>query len=340
MNMQDLLNGLVMGKRQESGPMTVIPLLGESEETKNHASFEEISFDGTVEYGVMRFANKSEKPFIVPAGYAVITRQSAQDHGSPYSFLLEPEEISYNGRTCCIEETQPGMINGSKVKDFYLLPLDVRKNVFLKDKRHIGETKRFEGDHDFSRLWPLISRFQSKLVKEGDAHLVYFFNKYMDQLNRFNAEFEVVKGQRGAIILIHGKIVGIEIAPTHDYWKVLWKRLIRDCYGSEIVRLAFENPVKGFEDGQKDAIDLGECMTIEEIQRELRTHEERQTEQVATAVRDTLSVPFTWNKADRNLPSKSSGGFVYHIGRAEGAQEVFAEVYTEGDYVVYASVLL
>lgn len=341
MEMLRLLDGLKMGTRQEVGMMSVIPLVSDKDATENHASFDEVSFVGTTNYGSMQFRNQGDKPFILPAGYAVITKQHAQDHGSPYSFLLPPNTFAINSHACCIEETQPGMIDGKSVKDFYLLPLDVRKGSFSNDKRSIGKGARFESYRDFSRLWPIISKFQNRLVKENSAHLVYFFNKFMDRLDKFNAEFETVKGQRGAIILINDEIVGIEIAPTHEYWKVLWKRLVRDCYGSEVVRRSFEDPTVQFEALEKGKVDLSGCDSIEAIEEALYARQTGQSKDMERRVSELLTKGFTWNEDAYNLPSRSCAGIEYHIGRtSEGGTSAYAEVYTEGDTVLYASVLL
>ena len=75
----DFLNDLTLGTVQKSGPMTVVPLLGK-DATDTLASFSEVSFERVATYGDMVFKNESEKPFILPAGYAIMTKQAAQDH--------------------------------------------------------------------------------------------------------------------------------------------------------------------------------------------------------------------------------------------------------------------
>ena len=54
----------------------------------------------------------------------------------------------------------------------------------------------------------------------------------------FVAEFELVPRQVGAIVLIGGKIAGIERAPSAAYFRVVWEPLIRVCYGSLAVKVA------------------------------------------------------------------------------------------------------
>lgn len=341
MNLNHLLKDFTLGEKQESGVMSVVPLLSkEGDATDKMASFSDLEFVGTNGYGNMVFNNHSDKPFIIPTGYSVITKQLAQDHGATFAHLLKPNEHRDIGITCCIEQTQGGYIDGKGVQDFYLLPLYVRKKHFERYGRGLERAELNTYRLDFSRLWPIISEFQNQLVQKSEAHLVYFFNKFVDQLNQFNAEFEVVKGQRGAIILINNRIVGIEIAPTEAYWKVVWKRLIRDCYGSEVVRLTTLNLVKEFEEASKRELNLQNCTSIEDIEAALESYKDSYQEEISRNIGGFLEKEFSFLPASHDLVrSNSHNSLVYHVGKAKG-QDSYAELYTEGEKVVYASILL
>jgi hypothetical protein len=51
-------------------------------------------------------------------------------------------------------------------------------------------------------------------------------------MDEFVAQFEIVPRQVGAIVLIEGSVVDLERSPNYSYFKVMWKPLIRECYGS------------------------------------------------------------------------------------------------------------
>lgn len=343
MDLKTLLNGFRLGEKQDAGVMSVIPLLA-PDATDNLAAFSDVEFTGTTNYGTMVFKNKSDKPFILPSGYSVITKQAAQDHGSTFAYLLEPDSTRYLSETCCIESSQGGYINGKEVKDFYLLPLYVRKQHFEQNVRE-GRGKAVElasYDSNFSRLWPIISEFQKGLITDSrshQSHLVYFFNKFVDRLNEFNAEFETVKGQRGAVILLNDRVVGIEIAPTEAYWKVLWQRLIRDCYGSEVVRLTMNNLIKEFKRQQEQQLALDGCRSIEAIEEAIANHTTRYQTEIGGQLRSLLekelvALPKTdWATRDNN-----HSGFAHHVFKVKG-EKTYGELYTEGEKTVYASVL-
>lgn len=343
MNINTLLNGFKLGEKQDAGVMSVIPLLA-PDATENLANFEDVQFQGTSNYGTMIFKNNSEKPFILPTGYSVITKQAAQDHGSTFAYLLEPNSIRYLDNTCCIESTQGGYIDGEEVKDFYLLPLFVRKQHFEQNVKE-GSRKGREieaQDTSFARLWPIISDFQKGLLNDkqsSKSHLVYFFNKFVDRLNEFNAEFETVKGQRGAVILLNDKVVGIEIAPTEAYWNVLWQRLIRDCYGSEVVRLTMNNLTKEFTKQQEKALSLTDCDSIEAIEAAIENHTSRYQTEIGSQLDSLVDKEFvTMANSDRAITKNHYGDFTHHVFKVKG-EKTYGELYTEGERTVYASVL-
>jgi len=342
MKFKNLLEGLKFGVKQQSGIMSVIPLLGD-DVTDKLASFEDIKFRGTSDYGTMVFHNNSDKPFIIPTGYSIITKQLAQDHALTFASLLRPQMTQSYNNACCIQQTQGGYIDGNSLKEeFSILPLFVRKQHFHEyikpNQKGNNEYLSFNRD-DFSRLWPIISEFQSKLIQRSEGNIVLFFNKFVDQLNKFNAEFEVVPGQRGAIILLNDKIVGIEVAPTQEYWKTVWNSLIRDCYGAEVVRRTMLNLVKEFEKSQETELNLDDCLTIDDIEKALERHNEDAVEKAEDLVEEILKNEIeTLSDNDPLVRQNSYEDFHYTLLKVKG-QPIYGEVYTEDDAVVYASIL-
>jgi hypothetical protein len=84
----------------------------------------------------------------------------------------------------------------------------------------------------YSAIWEDLAAFNHKLNVPGNF-LVSFFQHYQKQLAEFVAEFEPVPLQRGAVILINGEVVGVEVMPNSLAFLALWEPLIRDCYGAE-----------------------------------------------------------------------------------------------------------
>lgn len=334
--MDKLLKGLAFGTPQTSGMMTIIPLIGEDVK-EEMGSIKDTKFNSTYSYGSMVFQNTSDKPVILPSGYTVITKQSAQDHGLPFAAVIEPERTKQFDCACCVEQTQPGMINGNGVVDFNLLPLMIRKDHF---KKFVLNERPDSVRMDFGRLWDSISQFQSELVGKNEAHISYFFTKFVDELNKFNAEFEIVPKQRGAVILINEEMVGLEIVPTHDDWTIIWKKLIRDCYGSEVVRLTKLNLVKTFKENQKQKLDITHCQSIEEIEEAIENHTDHYLHEIEGRIKNVFSKEkkrHTHYQALR-LEGNKTDRIQYSLESSNGGKNMF-EIFQTDDEVLYCSMI-
>ena len=342
MKLENLLKGLKFGVKQKVGAMSVLPLIGE-DVTNRFASFEDVKFQGTTNYGTMIFRNESEKPFIVPTGFSVITKQLAQDHALTFATMLKPNNTQSIYNACCIQQTQGGYIDGNNLKeDFSILPLFVRKKHFetyiKPNQRGNKEGLTFAQD-DFARLWGIISEFQKDLIDRNEGNIVLFFNKFVDQLNKFNAEFEVVNGQRGAIIMLNDKVVGIEIAPTQAYWQTIWNGLIRDCYGAEVIRRTMLNLVEEFKASQETALDLDNCMSIEAIEEELARYNKDCVKEASSLVNEILqNETESLSSNDTLVENNSFEDFNYTLFKVKGSS-TYGEAYFNDEDVVYASIL-
>jgi hypothetical protein len=97
---------------------------------------------------------------------------------------------------------------------------------------------------DFRRLWRAIGAFN---VRSGlpaameRGHLEYFFSHYREQLDDFAAQFEPTPGAVGCVVLLNGRVVGVERTPSPSYFQAVWRPLVRECYGSQAVLEAQRN---------------------------------------------------------------------------------------------------
>lgn len=278
------LKNLTLGRRQSSGVMHVYPLIGENL-TNDLALFEDLKFLKTTNYGEMLFENTSDKPFIIPAGYSIVTKQEAQDHALPHAVFIGPNEEKKCKDACCIQQTQCGYIDGNTLKEsFSLLPVSIRRKDFYSIPGNINSRM------DFSRLWSHISEFQKNLVLDGYGNLVLFFNRYMDQLATFNAEFEPVDGQIGAIILINDEVVGIEITPNHEYFKVVWNSMIRTSYGAEVLSRSLKSLIPKFK--EKELLDLNDAKTVDDIFKGVKAFRNKNSANMFSRLNEIIETEF------------------------------------------------
>jgi hypothetical protein len=213
---------------QTVGIMQVIPLISDLQSDAFALPSEvRIATGRGGSYGTLNFRNPVAKPILIPAQATYLTRQSAQDHAmAAAGFVPAGKEKAYRNAQC-VEQTQGGYITEDR-HALSILPMSLRETSLS-----------MRGVTSFSKLWESISRLKREAKVKGGrsgGHLADFFASFDRQLAEFVAEFELVRGQVGAIVLISGQVVGVERAPSRAYWEDVWEPLVRTCYGSEAVR--------------------------------------------------------------------------------------------------------
>lgn len=226
-SVDEILCGTELGWAQSVGAMQVVPLLGE-----DLLDFAPPRVEvRTSAYGTVHLRNGGDRPTIVPTAAGWVIARAAQDHALGGAALVKAGEERVIETAMCIQQTQPGLIEWAQ-HDLLILPAALRAPALAKRK-----------DIGHSRLWADIERFNQNAGAAGyGGHLARYLERYERELSRFVAEFELVPGQVGALILVNGELCGIERTPSADYWKVVWNPLIRVCYGSIAVALAAPEP--------------------------------------------------------------------------------------------------
>ena len=173
---------------------------------------------------VLKVSNDKLANFNAKA-YADVVKQAAQDHAMSHSAILKGLQRKTFETAMCIQQTQGGYISPDKYK-LLVLPYSLREKALS-----VRNLK------NYSKLWDDINNFNVKLGANSGGMLVNFLKKFEKELDHFVAEFEIVPKQVGAIILIDGEVVGIEKAPSYEYWASIWNALIRECYGSRALEV-------------------------------------------------------------------------------------------------------
>lgn len=229
MKIADLLNGYHVDKSniQSVGNMTIIPIVGDVEFT-NVANHNDVKLTRDVGYNQLSFENASGNVGIVIQGFTVISKtQRAQDRTVPYAHLIK----GHRGQVIpanCLQPHQGGLFNVNQLKDeeFMVLPPSLRGMGLKKSTIRNSET---------GALWETLRGWSRT---SDSSSLVNFYSKFEDRLGQFIAQFEAVEHQLGAITLINGELVAIDIVPMYATWKALWRTLIRDSYGAESIRIS------------------------------------------------------------------------------------------------------
>lgn len=318
----DLLRGLQPGHAQTVGVMQVIPLTGE--ELAEFGSPEQVKVSSP-QYGTMVFDNYAQpQPTIVPHGAAYIVKEAAQDHAVPHVVIIAKGQRVTVPTAMCIQASQGGHFANVQ-QSLSLLPATLRASA-LRMRREQG----------YSRLWDKISAYTAESgAPHARAHLVAYLQEFARQLDEFVAEFEPVDGQLGAIVLINGRVVGVERVPSYVYWRAYWRPLIRECYGSLAMTVA-KKEQPSFPETRRPL--AGTFTSPQDVLAALDAIEAAEAEATRSVVRSVLSEPLTMAQ-DENGGRFSVYGLSspLFVGQAvyEGAQAVYAScVGTEAGQVM------
>jgi hypothetical protein len=270
---------------QVAGNMAVVPLVSDQEFTTAVGDVGEVSLKKDINYGTLCFENQGGRVGIVLQGATIITQQSAQDRTVPRAVILKGKEVA-NVNAFCVQSSQGGYIKANQLTDefgdespFMIMPPTLRANALVQSAG-LGRGS------DYSRLWNSLENYSGTFagVRSSSA-LKDIYAKYKDQLDEFVAQFEPIPNQLGAIVLIDGAVVAVDIMPTYHSWKRMWRGLIRDSYGVEAVRTADDS--KGVVFNYNLNID-----NITDLD-SLETEMERATSNLTGAIRQQ------WNAVDK-----------------------------------------
>lgn len=255
-----------IGDVQSVDEMTIVPLVGP--DRGNVAPPSSLQFQRTAGYGTMVFENTdSTRDAIVPSNLQV-RGKGAQDHAMAGAGVVVKLQTRQFQNACCIESSQGGLLR-QEGNEEDILPITLRKALLNPSKRT---------EHAMDKLWNDISRWLSglknRIGRSIRSHLRDFYDssEYKDALENFAAEFEPVDGQIGAIIMFSGVPVGIEIMPTAGHWEAYWQKLIRGCYGAELIRLKELGKLKPSTLVMPDIPDDADAKKVKEILSEFTEH--------------------------------------------------------------------
>lgn len=318
---RELLHGCKPGRIQTVGLMSVIPLLSELQDDRFASPARaKISTSG---YGKLVVRNDEGKTMIVPSGATYIVDQAAQNHGLGQAGWVKQNAIRTFQTAMCVQQSQGGYIRETAT-DLRLLPLP------LRFKSH--GTRR--NTTEFQRLWPDIAAFnESAGCRQGSSsggHLEYFFNEFKDQLDSFVAQFEPVPQQVGAIVIIAGKVVGVERCPSEDYFNDLWRPLLRDCYGGMALVEARKH-----QDGKvpvpRTRVSIKKPTSIAGLRQALADAETEEKDRVTRLVNSVLDIGLTATvdeKEDLTLEAYTDRPFVGQAIR-DGGRTVYCSLVSD-----------
>lgn len=252
MKIKDILTGYKPLEPQMVGVMTCIPIVTDKP-YEPVGNVGDLILERDVSYERLKFQNESENISIIPHGYTYFTKkESAQDRAVGRVYIVK-EKQSIEVDADCLEPSEGGHMRPGE-KEWSVLPLGLKLAAWEKAE-----------DGDYQSLWPSIEKYLKNVGLKGNA-LITFFRAYKKELDEFVAQFEPVDKQVGAIVMFGDKVVGIELMPNYEFWREMWRPLIRDCYGSDAVGLV----KKGLGLGYKPMVSGEDVETVDDLEAQVK----------------------------------------------------------------------
>jgi hypothetical protein len=174
-------------------------------------------------YGHLNIRNASDSPTILPAQIAVLTKQSAQNHGMVKGAYIPAASRRDFYDAGCVQGSQTGHIRESRTDtEVRFIPFGAREYIF--------EKVNVTGSH--TNIYDAIDLVGKQTGANSGTYLDQYFSRHSKELEQFIAHFERPKNTIGVIVLVDGEIVSIDKFPSFEYTEQVWDALIRDCYGS------------------------------------------------------------------------------------------------------------
>jgi hypothetical protein len=274
---------------------------------------------GNNSYGQISFSNKENKEIIVPTQMAVITKQSAQNHGmTKAGYLAQKANVTYHDAGC-VQGSQGGVFRGTQ--EFRMIPVTMREMVFDT----VGRPS------DLSRIYPAIEKLGHDTNSGAGRYLDVYFNKYDKKLEQFIAHFERPRNLIGIIVLIDGEIVAIDKFPSFTYAEQVWDLMIRDCYGS----LAIISELKKKSSGKEFTTNFNELKKshqeniVDLLEKALKKTKKDMTDSVQERIQELLDLTFDAKLDTEGNPSANSTAPKSYMLKRDG---YVGQVITENEF--------
>jgi len=313
----NIIRGCRPGRIQSVGYMQVIPLISDMTDDR-FVSPEQGSEISTSDYGSMVFKNKTQNIMIVPSEATYVHKgQKAQDHAMTHAGLVKKKAQKTFRTAACVQQSQGGYLNIKDSGHMSILPFPLRE-----------EAAKVRQKSEYSKLWPAITKLNQEMGLRSYGHLEYFYDHFRKELDHFVAEFELVSNQIGAIVLINGKIVGIERTPNYEYWKSIWPALIRECYGS----LAIIESKKGPPKVPDTRVEMSEVNSLQDLLDAVEDVEQREYEKVKSVVQSVCETEIAKTK----ISGEDEDGFQVDSLKSD---RFVGQAVREDEKILYASIV-
>jgi len=276
---------------------------------------------GNNSYGQISFSNKTDKEVIVPTQMAVMTKQSAQNHGMTKAGYMEKyANVTYHDAGC-VQGGQTGYFRGTQ--EFRMLPITMREMVFDT----IGQPSGYQ------RIYPAINKLGTDTQSGAGNYLNVYFEKYDKKLEQFIAHFERPRNLIGIIVLVDGEIVAIDKFPSFTYAEQVWDLMIRDCYGALAIISELKHKTSNaiFTETFNETKKTNQENIVDLLEKALKKTKQSVTASVQEKIQELLELTFEATLDTEGNPSAMSKAPKSYVLK-DSDNNYIGQVITENEY--------
>jgi len=280
---------------------------------------------GNSSYGQMSFTNKENKEVILPAQMAVMTKQSAQNHGMVKAGYIEPRAQTTYHDAGCVQGGQTGYFRGTQ--EFRMIPVTMREMLWDA----VGQTS------GHGNIYPAIQKLGVDTQSGAGNYLNVYFDKYDKKLEQFIAHFERPRDLIGIIVLIDSEIVAVDKFPSFTYAEQVWDLMIRDCYGALAIMSELKNKttVNEFTLSYEELKKNHQDNIIDLLEKALKRTKKSMTDSVQEKIQELLEMTFD-AKLDTEGQASGARAPKSYVLKADG---YVGQVITENEFNHLVSVV-
>ena len=315
MKLKELLKNVKLQNPQIAGNQIVVPLTSETPLTDVSEDML-ISITSDTDYAHLTLKNNNGKPVIVPQGSAWITKKEGQDRATLKVNVVDCTK-SKKVDVGCVQSSQGGGIQGTETDELRFIPATIRHAAM---KKHTASS----GHDNYSIIWNDIESYMKKLgIKSGRAHIHDFYDHYKKELEEFIAPFEKVENQVGAVILLNNEVVGIELYPNYGAWNKIWRKLIRDSYGSEAIALIKNKQAVSF----RPILEADKISSMADLKAEVTKVKVKTTEFIVDKINPILDYTITSQQSGTSVSFKINTINLTKLGLIGQTEEKNGKIY-------------
>ena len=276
-------------------------------------------------YGEINFTNNENKEVILPTNLAVLTKQSAQNHGMVKAGYIPEKASTTYSDAGCVQGSQCGTFRNTQ--EFRVLPVTMREMLFDA----VGKTS------GHGNIYPAIEKLGRDTQSGTGTYIDKYYSKYDKKLEQFIAHFERPSNLIGVVILIDGEIVAVDKFPSFTYAEQVWDIMIRDCYGALAIisELEDKSSETKFTDTYNDLKNAHQTNVIDLLEKALKKTKETMTADVHEKIQELLELTFDATLDTEGQSSNRTAPKSYVL-KAEG---YVGQVITENEYNHLVSVV-